>query len=194
LPFGSIRENIDSGASTYELRSVSRAVTPVSTLFSVGLTQQFSPAWQLGGDIKYSEVSGTGATGTLMAQPGTGKVFVYGLQAIRTGVLTINDIIIATTNIIRGKTYDGESYQLSHVLVLGEKWRIESTLKYYRQADVLFTTLTRFSPSARLSYRMFERLSIEGEVGAEQSTTTGTTQNDKTQRRYYNLGLRYDFF
>lgn len=194
LPFRSIRENIDFGITVDELRSVSRAISPISTLFSVGLTQQFSSAWQLGGDIKYSEVSGTGAVGDQLAQVGTGKVFVYGLQAIRTGALTVNDIIVATTNIIRGKTYNGESFQLSHILLFAEKWRIETTLKYYHQADVLDNTLARFSPSARLSYRLFEQLSFEGEAGAERSTTNGPRQTEKTQRRYYNLGIRYDFF
>lgn len=194
LPFRSVRENLESGITVDDLRSVSKAVSPISTLFSVGLTQQFSPAWQVGGDIKYSEVSGTGATGTQMAQVGTGKVFVYGLQAIRTGALTVNDIIVATTNIIRGKTYDGELFQLSHVLLLAEKWRLETTLKYYHQADSLDNTLARFSPSARVSYRWTERVSFEGEAGAERSTNRGPAQNEKTFRRYYNLGLRYDFF
>jgi hypothetical protein len=194
LPLGTVRENIDSGISVEELRNVARVITPISTLFSVGVTQQFSPQWQIGADIKYSDVSGTGEIGSQMAQAGTGKVFVYGLQAIRTGVVTVNDIIVATTNVIRGKTYNGESIQLSHVLLFAEKWRIESTLKYYHQVDLMDNTLARLSPSARISYRWFERLSIEGEIGAERSTTTGTTQNDKTQRRYYNLGMRYDFF
>ncbi|MEQ1516168.1 MAG: hypothetical protein ABL931_06730 [Usitatibacteraceae bacterium] len=194
LPFRSIRENLDSGITVDELRSVSKAVSPISTLFSVGLTQQFSPAWQVGGDIKYSEVSGTGATASQMAQAGTGKVFVYGMQAIRTGALTINDIIVATSNIIRGKTYDGELFQLSHVLLLAEKWRVETTLKYYHQVDSLDNTLSRFSPSARLSYRWTERVSFEGEAGAERSTNKGPAQSEKTSRRYYNLGLRYDFF
>lgn len=194
LPLATIRENFDSGVSVDELRNVARVITPISTLFSAGVTHQFSPAWQLGADIKYSEVSGTGAIGSQMAQLGTGKVFVYGLQAIRTGALTINDIIVATTNIIRGSTYNGESYQVSHVLLLAEKWRVETTLKYYHQVDAMENTLTRFSPSVRVSYRWLERLSLEGEAGAERSTTRGAALNDKTLRRFYNLGIRYDFF
>lgn len=194
LPLGTVRENIDSGISLDELRNVSRVVTPISTLFSVGATYQYSPAWQISGDIKYSEVSGTGAIGSQMAMDGTGKVYVYGLQAIRTGALTINDIIVATTNIIRGKTYNGELLQLSHVILLADKWRIESTLKYYRQVDSMDNTLSRLSPSARISYRLLERLNIEGEAGAERSTTRGPLISDKTMRRYYNLGMRYDFF
>lgn len=194
LPLGTIRENIDSGITIDELRNVSRVVTPLSTLFSVGLTYQHSPAWQFSSDVKYSEVTGTGAIGSQMAMAGTGKVFVYGLQAIRTGALTINDIIVATTNIIRGRTYNGESIQLSHVLLLAERWRFESTLKYYHQLDAMDNALSRLSPSVRVSYRWLERLSVEGEAGAERSTTRGPLVSDKTMRRFYNLGMRYDFF
>ena len=194
LSFRSVRENLDSGVTIENLRNVSTAVSPISTLFSVGLTQQFSPAWQFGGDIKYSEVSGTGATASQMAQMGTGKVFVYGLQLIRTGALTVNDIIVATTNIIRGRTYDGELFQLSHVWLFADKWRVETTLKYYHQVDALDNNLARFSPSSRVSYRWTERFSLEGEAGAERSTNRGPAQSEKTFRRYYNLGMRYDFF
>lgn len=194
LPLGTVRENIDSGITVDELRNVSRVVTPISTLFSLGATYQYSPAWQFSSDIKYSEVSGTGEIGSQMAMAGTGKVFVYGLQAIRTGALTINDIIVATTNIIRGKTYNGELLQLSHVILFADKWRIESTLKYYHQVDSMDNTLSRLSPSARISYKLLERLNIEGEAGAERSTTKGPLISDKTMRRYYNLGMRYDFF
>jgi tetratricopeptide (TPR) repeat protein len=194
LPLRTIQENIDSGITVDELRNVARVITPISTLVSVGLTHQVTPAWQVGGDIKYSEVSGTGAIGSQIAQEGTGKVFVYGLQVIRTGVVTINDIIVASTNIIRGKTYNGESFQLSHVLLVGEKWRIESTLKYYHQLDIRENLLDRLSPSVRLSYRWFDRVSIETEAGAERSKSSGPLQTDKTLRRYYNFGMRYDFF
>lgn len=194
LPLGTIRENIDSDITIDELRNVARVVTPMSTLFSLGVTYQYSPAWQFSSDIKYSEVSGVGQIGSQMAMEGTGKVFVYGLQAIRTGALTINDIIVATTNIIRGKNYDGELFQVSHVILFAEKWRIESTLKYYHQIDSMDNTLARLSPSARITYRLLERLNLEGEVGAERSTTRGPLISDKTIRRYYNLGMRYDFF
>ncbi|MEO8101045.1 MAG: hypothetical protein ABI790_00875 [Betaproteobacteria bacterium] len=194
LPLRTIQENIDSGITVDELRNVARVITPVSTLFSVGITHQLSPAWQLGGDIKYSEVSGTGEIGSQIAQPGTGKVFVYGLQAIRTGFMTVNDIIVATTNIIRGKSYNGESYQISHVLLVKEKWRIESTFKYYHQSDIRDNVLDRFSPSIRLSYRWFDRLSVEGEVGAERTKSEGPLQSDVTMRQFYNLGMRYDFY
>jgi tetratricopeptide (TPR) repeat protein len=194
LPLPTIQENIDSGITVDELRNVARVVTPISTQFSVGVTHQYSPAWQFGGDIKFADVSGTDAIGTQPAQQGTGKVIVYGLQAIRTGFLTINDIVVASTNILRGKSYNGESYQVSHVLLVQEKWRVESTFKYYHQTDIRDNVLDRFSPSIRISYRWFDRLNIEGEAGAERTKTQGPLQSEVTMRQYYNFGMRYDFF
>jgi hypothetical protein len=194
LPSRTVRENIDTGLTEDEIRAAALGVTPLSTLVSLGATHQFSPAWQLSGDVKYSEVSGTGAVGTLPAQPGTGKIWVYGAQGIRNGVFLTNDILVASVNIIRGRTYRGESAQLSHVLLLAEKWRIETALKYYHQVDSRDNTLNRYAPNVRVNYRVLERLSVEGEAGAERSTTRGPLIADKTTRRFFNLGLRYDFF
>jgi hypothetical protein len=194
FPFLTVRENINAGSTIEELRAAALGLTPVSTSISLGLTHQYSPAWQFGGDIRYSDVTGTPAVASLPAQASSGKNYVYGLQAIRIGIFTVNDIIVASTNIIRGQTYRGEAYQFTHVGQFSQKWRVESTLKYYQQVDSLQNKLKRTTPSLRVSYRWLERLSIEGEAGAEFSTTDGVLQSDKVRRSYYNLGARYDFY
>jgi hypothetical protein len=193
-PFLTVRENIDAGTTIQDLRAAALALTPISTSVSLGLTHQYSPAWQFGADIRYSDVTGTGGVGLLPAQESSGKNYVYGLQGIRIGVFTVNDIIVASTNIIRGQSYRGESYQVTHVAQFGPKLRVESTLKYYQQSDSLQNKLKRTTPSLRVSYRWLERLSFEGEAGAEMSTTDGVLQSDKVRRQYYNFGARYDFY
>lgn len=193
LPLPTVRENLDSDISIQELRDAARVLTPTATLFSIGITHQLSPSWQLAADYKYSSISPTGTIGAMPAQPGSGRVHVYGLQAIRTGFLSVNDIVVTTVNIIRGDLYSGELAQFSHVWLLRERWRLESTLRFYQQLDTHEVRLTRISPSVRLSYRWLDRLSVEGEAGAERSQTHGPMQSDTTLRRFFNLGLRYDF-
>ena len=166
----------------------------MSTLLSFGATHTLSPAWQLGADVKMSEVSATEATGLLPAQPGTGKVYVYGMQAVRTGLFSLNDILVGSVNLIRGKSYDARSIQLSHVILIRDKWRIESTFRHYHQTDLLDVTLDRLAPPLRLSYRWNEHFSLEPELGAEQTRTSGPMQQEKTTRRFYNVGARYDFY
>jgi hypothetical protein len=71
---------------------------------------------------------------------------------------------------------------------------LESLLKYYRQKDKSGLTLDRLAPTIRLSYRLNDHFSIESEIAAEWSKSTSALQDDKTNRRLYNVGLRYDFF
>jgi hypothetical protein len=194
LPFRTVRENLDNGGTLDDIKFASRAVTPLSNLFSIGVTHPLTPQWQLGADFKISDVSGTREVGTLPAQPGTGNIYVYAFQALRTGFLSVNDIVVFSASLINGKTYDGQSYQLSHVIQIQEKWRLESLLKYYRQKDKSGLTLDRLAPTIRLSYRLNDHFSVESEIAAEWSKSTSALQDDKTNRRLYNIGLRYDFF
>ena len=194
LPLPTISDNLASGLRLFDIRQAAKALTPMSTLLSFGATHTLSPAWQLGADVKMSEVSATEATGLLPAQPGTGKVYVYGMQAVRTGLFSLNDILVGSVNLIRGKSYDARSIQLSHVILIRDKWRIESTLRHYHQTDLLDVTLDRLAPTLRLSYRWNEHFSLESELGAEQTRTSGPMQQEKTTRRFYNVGARYDFY
>jgi hypothetical protein len=192
-PYRTVGENILNGIGLAELRDVGKASTPISTLYSVGVTHPISPAWQVGGDFKVSDVSGTPAIGLFPTQPGTGNIYVYSGQAIRTGLFTANDIVVFNASIINGKTYDGQSYQLNHVIVFQEKWRFETALKYYKQNDTFQVRLKRFSPTLKLAYRWFDNFSIEAEAGAEYSKSNSPLQSDKTNRDFYTFGIRYDF-
>jgi TolA-binding protein len=192
-PFRTVGENIINGTGLAELRAIGKASTPISNLLSVGVTQPISPQWQIGGDFKISDVSGTPTIGIFPAQPGTGNIYVYSGQAIRTGLFTANDIVVLNLSLINGKTYDGQSYQLNHVIIFQEKWRFETALKYYHQKDTFRVELKRFSPTLKLAYRWFDNLSIEAEAGAEYSRSNSPLQSDRTTRDFYTLGIRYDF-
>jgi TolA-binding protein len=192
-PFRTVGENIANGIGLTELRDTSKASTPISNLLSIGLTHPLSPQWQIGGDFKISDVSGTSAIGAFPAQPGTGNIYVYSGQAIRTGLFTTNDIVVLNVSLINGKSYDGQSYQLNHVIIFQEKWRFETALKYYQQKDALQTQLKRFSPTVKLAYRWLDNLSLEAEAGGEFSRSNSPLQTDKTTRDFYTLGIRYDF-
>ncbi len=192
-PFRTVGENIANGTGLAELRETSKASTPISNLISVGVTHPLSPQWQIGGDFKISDVSGTPAIGAFPAQPGTGNIYVYSGQAIRTGLFTTNDIVVLNVSLINGKTYDGQSYQLNHVIIFQEKWRVETALKYYQQKDTFQVNLKRLSPTFKLAYRWLDNLSIEAEAGGEFSRSNSPLQTDKTTRDFYTLGIRYDF-
>ncbi|MEO5693969.1 MAG: tetratricopeptide repeat protein, partial [Usitatibacter sp.] len=103
----SIRTLIDGGISRDELWREAKAVTPISDLYSFGLTYRLGPRWQLGGDVKLQKVSATEAAGALPASPGTGNIWIYTLQGVGTSFWTRTDVFVASASAIRGALFDG---------------------------------------------------------------------------------------
>ncbi|HTN93235.1 MAG TPA: hypothetical protein VMJ33_01490 [Gallionella sp.] len=73
----SLTSLIESGVSTESLIADAKALTPTSNLLLVGMTHPYSPRLRLGGDFRINNISGTGATATLPAAPGTGNIREY---------------------------------------------------------------------------------------------------------------------
>jgi len=187
----SIRTVLQS-ISEDELRRRAKALTATSDFLMFGVTRPFTPRWQLGGDIKLSQVSGTSASGTLPATEGTGIVTTYTLQAIGTGLVFDKDITVFNGSLITGRQYDGQSLSINNLSTFQDKWTVDGALRLYAQKDNLGTKLTRISPTVRIGYKMKENFTLEGEAGLEHSTTNGTTQQDTTQRSFFFIGYRWD--
>ena len=187
-----IRQLLDAGTNVQDLRDGAKALTPISNMAMIGYTKPVTPTLQLGGDVRVSNVSGTEGSGNLPAAPGTGNLYVYEAQAIKSSMLTKTDSGVANFSLIEGATLKGQSLTFNYVLVQN-LWRMDAALRLYRQRSDLDVVLFRVSPSLRLAYRFRNHVNFEVEVGTEESTNTGPTQSDKTSRKYFSLGYRWDF-
>ena len=49
------------------------------------------------------------------------------------------------------------------------------------------------SHGLKLNYHLSDSVSVEGEGGIENTHTYSATQNDKTRRKYFYVGYRWDF-
>jgi hypothetical protein len=174
-------------------RDLAKAFTPVSKVYLVGLTQQVNPKWQLGFDFRVSSLSGTPATVTMPAQPGTGNVYTYTLQAIGTSLTPWRDILVANGSVLRGRFLDGWQVGFDYRFSPWEPLTIEPMYRYYRQKDSLATKLARHLPGLRIIYLVRARLSLEGEYSMEKSRTTGTSVTDDSTRNFWYVGWRWDF-
>ena len=161
----SVGQLLQSGRSLDSLRQEALAITPMSTLLMAGFTHPVTPSLQLGTDVRVSTVSGTAATGNFPSVPGTGNIYVYSGQAIKTALFTRNDTGVANLSIIEGATYSGRSATLNYVLLTGGKWRTQGTLLYYYQHNNVDVTLKRYAPSLRLEYRHKANLTFQIEGG-----------------------------
>jgi tetratricopeptide (TPR) repeat protein len=188
-----LRQLIDSGRSLSDLQAGAKALTPVADLLFLGFTHPVTPKLQLGADVRESRVSGTGASGNLPEAPGTGIVRFYSALVARTGLLGANDVGIVNAGSVRGETFRGSSLNLSHVLAT-ERWRTELLLRWYRQRDNQDAVLRRSTPTLRIGYRVRASVSLEAELGTETTTNEGPRQSDRTRRRFFSLGYRWDFF
>ncbi|GAB4297709.1 MAG: hypothetical protein Fur0034_07970 [Desulfuromonadia bacterium] len=189
----SVKQLIEGGRSEADLRRGADALTPTSSLVQIGFTHPLTQQFQFGADFRVSNVSATGASGTMPAAPGTGNIYVYSGQLIRTGLLAARDTGVANVSYIDAPSYRGQSWALNHVLPFREKWRLDSALRYYTQRSDAGAVLKRFAPTFKLAYQLRQTLLFEIEAGAENTTSDDPTQSTRTQRQFFNLGFRWDF-
>jgi len=194
---GQTRQSIvslgQSGVSTDSLITDAKALTQTANLLLVGMTHPYSSRLRLGGDFRINNISGTGATGTLPATPGTGNMYIYTLQAIANSLLLENDLGVASASYINAQTYNGQSLSFTQTETLQQNWRLDISLQLYDQKDNLDVHMTRVTPSLKLGYRLNDSVSFNGEGGIEDTHNTGAIQTQTIRRKYIYIGYRWDF-
>ncbi len=180
---------------TYEqLKQQALNLTSTTNLYSVGVSQPLATSWQAGFDFQSAHTSSTVGTANQPAQPDTGTISTYTGNLIGNGIFTQRDVNVVSVSRIKGPTFIGNSYSLTNRLLWGGSWSLDTTLSWYTQHDSsLDTDLKRFAPSLKPSYKWKNNITLEAEFGEEHTTNTGPTTEDKTLRRYWSLGYRWDF-
>lgn len=179
--------------SEAEIKQLAEMRTQDSTMLSVGLTHPWNTTWQVGGDVRMTNVSSMPASGSLPATPSTGNEFAYTLQAIGSNIFSLRDVTVLSASQLDGSTYNGQSFSVSNRTTLQEKWTLDASLRLYRQKDNLGTKLTRISPTLKVAYQWKEKISFEAEGGMEINDTESATLQEKTDRKFYSVGYRWDF-
>jgi len=174
-----------------ELRKQATILTADSQFYSAGFTHQITPRWQLGADYRQASISGTGASGILPPQPGSGTNHVVSGQALGNGLWMTNDSAVINASLILGPTYTGQAYNVTYSLPVGP-WRFDGLLRYYFQTDDQDQRQGRISPTFKLVYRWRDRVSLETEFGMENFDETGPLRELHTRRNYIFAGYRWD--
>ncbi len=191
-PTASISSLVNAlGLST--TRDLAKSVTPISRVAFVGVTQQITQRWQLGGDFRISSLSATAPFG--IAYPGvptTGNVYTYTLQAIASGYTPWQDILVLNGNVLTSRDLDALQFGLDYRITVWQDLTIEPLLRWYRQSDNKDTTLTRTTPGLHLLWRIKDRFSVEAEGDWEMSKTKSPVIVDNVRRLFYYVGWRWD--
>lgn len=179
--------------SENELRAQALARTPLTDLFMVGINHNFNSTWQVGGDVKLYNTSGTPANGTQPEQTGSGNVNVYTAQGIATSLFSRSDISVLSLSYLDSRDSEASSASLSNRSVLRERWTLDLSLRYLNQQFATGVDVERLTPMLRVGYRWGEHMTLEAEAGVENTTTTTATETTDNNLRFWMLGYRWDF-
>lgn len=178
-----------------QLRAQVKGVTAYQKQFLLGVTTPLNAKWQIGGDIRMTNVGEVKPVPVILpdGQPSTGNLWGLGGQLIGSNLFSQADTHVFLTSALKGPTYKGILLSYNNMTTLGDGWRLEPSLRYYRQSDDSGIDTQRWTPGMRVSYKFKQQASVESELSWEKSKRTGPLINESSDRLFYYLGARYDF-
>lgn len=178
-----------------QLRDQVKAVTAYQTQFLLGVTTPLNTKWQIGGDIRLTNVGEVPPVPVILpdGQPSTGNLWGLGGQLIGSNLFSESDTHVILTSLLKGPTYHGVLLSYNNMTAVGDGWRLEPSLRYYRQSDNTGIKTERWTPGIRVAYKFKKQATAESELSYEKSRRTGPALNESSDRLYYYLGARYDF-
>lgn len=194
------------GMSMDTLRADAKALSANSNMLMVGMNRPYTPNVRLGGDFRITNTSGTGATTgvttvtttgtTSTGQPassGSGNTYTVSMQATGNNLFFENDLGVMSASYIHARSYKAQSLAFNQVETFRQYWRLDLALLLYNQKDNDGTRQTKFVPSLKVNYRLNNSVNFEGEGGIEANHTSSATRDDKTRRKFFYVGYRWDF-
>jgi hypothetical protein len=177
------------------LRDQVKGTTAYQTQAMVGVTTPIAKNWQVGGDIRLTNVGEIKPVAVIFpsGSPSTGNLWGLGMQLIGSNLYSSRDTHVFNASFLKGPTYHGTLLSYNNLSSLNDKWQVEPSLKYYRQSDTTGTSSTRWTPGFRVTYRVLQKVSLESELSYEMSKTTSPSRSESSHRMFYYLGARYDF-
>jgi len=179
-----------------QIRQQAQDVTATVTQALVGITTPVGSLWQIGADARLTNVGALPSVTingvTIPAQPATGNIYSYDLQAIGTNLYSSRDTNVFGATYVTGPTFNGYLVSYNNLSLIQGRWTVEPWLRYYTQKDTQDVKIDRWMPGLRLSYRVRERFALETELSWERSRTVGPTSEDNSTRGFFYIGYRWE--
>lgn len=191
-PTQSLKDRI-AQSSQAEVEREALGLTPVSKVLLLGALYPVTSHWQLGSEFRVSSVTGTAATSTLPATPGSGNVYSYTLQAIGTGIISPSTVIVFNGNRSTSDTFNAWLGSVNARFRPAERWSLEPALRYYVQDNKTGSRLKRLSPTLRTTFQLRDKISLESEISVESSATHGVVVDERSSVLFYYIGYRAEF-
>jgi hypothetical protein len=187
--------NLRATLSNDDIRDYVRGLVPDSDMAMLGITKQVTERWQLGGDVRYNRTYETDGAGDMTSQPGSGHIYSYTVQAIGTNTLFKDDTSVIMASYVNDPKYNAQNLSYSNSVTLRDKWRLDSSLRYYHEKQSTDVRTWKVTPSLRINYHWRDNMSFEAEASIDRTHTDDPVANQKTDnwRETIFAGYRWDF-
>ncbi|MDP1693830.1 MAG: tetratricopeptide repeat protein [Burkholderiaceae bacterium] len=190
------------------LRDQIKRITPFVTQAQLGITKPVDKTWQIGAS---AQLTNTGAIppvpevlGFEKGQAATGNIYSVSGQLIGLNLYSQRDTHVLSTTGISSPNLKGLLLSYNNSSIAWNTWQFEPSLQYYRDRTPQGSTNERWTPGLRVTYRGWERWSVESSLTYELGKasrvavdpidpTLTTTTKESSNRANYSLGARYSF-
>jgi hypothetical protein len=120
-------------------------------------------------------------------------VHTLSAQAIGSGLFSRRDVTTITLSGVAADTYQGAAFGITSRLPVGESWLFGGSLLLYAQDNDNGSTVKRVYGTLRTEYRVKANVTLEIEVGVDNTHSQGEFSEESFDRSFFSLGYRWDF-
>lgn len=187
-------KNYLAGHSLDEARAAALGITAIAKQALVSLSRPISEHWQMGVDLRYSQIGALPAVGNFDATPATGAQLGASAQVTGSNLYSTRDLSSFGLTVVHTPQFKGAQFTYNNLTGLrGNDLTLEPSIRFYGQKSNDGLKLRRVTPGVRATYRASRRASLVGESIVEFSNTDGPSGTDSTRSVYFTLGYRYEF-
>ncbi len=198
---------LQNGWTFQDLITLANQRTGKTSSVAVGMTNHLNEKWNAGTDVSVAKNSGLAASGTLLpdgtfglegfvpAIPATPNVWTLSERLTGNGVFKPHDITNFIVSYSKGPTTSSESFQLSNHSDMADKWSLDLTMHFTHQGDNTGGSVNDISPTSRLTYRIQNNLSLDGQLGLDLTQNSNSVFQTKTTtfRYFASFGFQWNF-
>jgi hypothetical protein len=183
-----------AGHSLDEARAAAQGITANARQGLISVARPLSERWQMGLDLRYSQIGALPAVGLYQATPATGAQISTSAQFTGSNLYSSRDISAIGISVTHSPLFNGAQISYNNLTgIRGGDVTLEPSIRFYGQRSTDGLKLYRVTPGVRASYRVSRRASLIGESIVEYSTTDSPSGNDNTRSVFFYLGYRYEF-
>lgn len=187
-------EALEASLGEEALRQLAEDRTLDSSFVSVGFSHPLNDHFQIAGDISWSKLDGSPASGGVAAIESTGDEWFYSTQLIGTDLLKKGDISTIGLRYADTKARDTYTLTLNSRYPINDVWRINPKLQVdYRVNKNDSGEQWRFRPGLRVEYQLPHNLRLEFEGGLSLADRELPGLAEDTKGYFFSVGLRWDF-